>query len=310
MKQLLIFIIALCGFSNYGVTQTRYSKSLSCHKGTFALGYAQQNPESDSLPNIGNFTMEATFAKRHFAFFNTSFGITTNFGAKNFDQVIEDIEFQGGYMGFASYSMQRFGVWGKYIFGAQIGKIVEVAIPLKVGFRTTGYRQVFELYEGQEIAEEDMVDEEDASEENNDAFARSNSLGFGTGLNLAFFPNGIVSPFFEMGYNYLGQNELPRVEGASIFNGDIIVPEISVANNTEMTFRVGLRFNIGCPPNRTSVYRQPLEMQRTVAYNEHPEVKTRIVKETTNTQSKPESEENSGEGSGRVILKPETRQRK
>ncbi|GEM_PF-6484270 len=310
MKQLLPFFVAIFGLLNYSHSQTGYSQMLSCHTGTFGLGYAQQNPVSDSLPKIGNFTMEATFLKRHYRFFNTSFGITTNFGSKSFDKVIEDIEFQGGYMGYASYSIQRFDVWGKYLVGAQIGKIVEIAIPLKVGFRTTGYRQQFDLYEGQDIAEEDMVEEEDASEENNDAFARSNKIGFGTGLNVAFFPNGVLSPFFEMGYNYFGEDELPRISDASISNGDITVPDISLTNNSEMTFRVGVRFNIGCPPDQTSVYRQPRTMNRSVAYNKHPEVKTRIVKENVDTRNNSESEENNEGESENVILKPKKPTRK
>ncbi|MGM0478940.1 MAG: hypothetical protein ACQERC_06925 [Bacteroidota bacterium] len=310
MKGIYLCFIVISAFIMDGYGQTSYSQKLSCHTGTFALGYAQQNPTADSLSNIGNFTMEATFLKRHFRFFNTSFGIVTNFGSKSFDRVIEDIEFQGGYTGYASYNIQRFDVWGKYLIGAQFGKVVEVAIPLKVGFRTTGYRQEFDLYEGQEISEEDAVDEEEASEENNDAFARSNKLGFGTGINLAFFPNSTISPFFEMGYNYFGATELPLPDQASISNGDITVPNISLTNNSEMTFRIGVRFNIGCPPDRTSVYRQPQMNSRSVAINRHPEVKTKIVKKNVDTRNNSESEENSEGESENVILKPNKPTRK
>jgi len=42
MKQLIMLTLLLCGFVNSGVSQTAYSQSLSCNKGTFALGYAQQ----------------------------------------------------------------------------------------------------------------------------------------------------------------------------------------------------------------------------------------------------------------------------
>ncbi|MEX1192976.1 MAG: hypothetical protein WEA99_13490 [Brumimicrobium sp.] len=309
MKKILLFTITLFSIFNEVHSQTSYSKSLSCHRGSFSLGYAQQNPLSDSLPSIGNFTMEATFLKRHHRFFNTSFGIETNFGAKSYDEVIENIEFEGGYLGFASYSINRFDVWGKYLFGAQVGKIVEFSIPLKVGYRTTSYSQEFDIYEGQEIAQEDLATQNDAEEENNDVFFRSNKLGFGTGVNLAFFPNGVVSPFVELGYTYFGEAELPRPDKATMNNGDIIIPNISLANNNELTFRVGLRFNIGCPSNMLSVYRKPSNTGRNVVYTKHPEVKTTIIDRNIDTQSNTETESNSEE-SEKVILKPKKPTRK
>lgn len=309
MKKILFLTIALFSLSNAGYSQTSYSKSLSCHTGSFSLGYAQQIPFSDSLPSIGNFTMEATFLKRHHRFFNTSFGIETNFGAKSYDEVIENIEFEGGYLGFASYSINRFDVWGKYLFGAQVGKIVEFSIPLKVGYRTTSYSEEFDIYEGQEIAQEDLATQDDAAEENNDVFFRSNKLGFGTGLNLAFFPNGVVSPFVEMGYNYFGESDLPRPDKATINNGDIIIPNSSLSSNDELTFRVGLRFNIGCPSKMLRVYRKPTNTGRNVAYRKHPEVKTTIIDRDVDTQNNSETESNSEE-SERVILKPQKPTRK
>lgn len=311
MKKILFYSIVLFSFVNRTHSQTSYSKSLSCHTGSFSLGYAQQSPLSDSLPSIGNFTMEATFLKRHRRFFNTSFGIETNFGAKSYDRVLENIEFEGGYLGFASYSINRFDVWGKYLFGAQVGKIVEFSIPLKVGYRTTSYSQEFGIYEGQEIAQEDLATPDDADEENNDVFFRSNKIGFGTGLNLAFFPNSVVSPFVEMGYNYFGESDLPRPDQTTINSGDITIPNLSLSKNDELTFRIGLRFNIGCPSNILSVYRKPQNNVRNVALRKHPEVKTTIINRDVDTQNNSETENNS-EGSEGVILKPKkpTRQPK
>lgn len=302
MKHLLISLVSLFTFNQLSHAQTAYSQALSCNSGSFSMGYVQQNAVADSLPNMGGFSMEAIFLKKQRRFFSTSFGIETNFGSRNFDRVIEDIEFEGGYNGFASYSMSRADFGAKYIIGAQIGKIVEFSIPLRLGFRTTAFRQEFELYEGQEIAEEDLVSEDEASEQNNDAFFRSNKLGFGTGLNLAFLPNSMFSPFVEIGVNYFGGDEIPLLEQASLINGEVNVPRIDLNNNNEMTLRVGVRINIGCPGNVSSVYRQPPSSGRNVAYKKHPEVETRIVRNTSTQNTNVQNNSNETE---RVILKPQ-----
>jgi len=301
MKHILFSTLALIGFSQYSLSQTAYSQALSCNTGSFSLGYVQQNAVADSLPNIGGFSMELTFLKQQRRFFSTSFGLETNFGARSYDKAIENIEFEGGYNGFASYNINRTDVGAKYIIGAQIGKIVEFSIPLRLGFRTTAYRQVFDLYEGQDIAEEDIVTEEEASEQNNDVFFRSNKFGFGTGLNLAFLPNSIVSPFVEIGLNYFGGDDLPMVDQAQLINGEINVPRLDLSNNNEMTFRVGVKINWGCPSNTMRVYRQPPSIGRDVAYRKHPQVETRIVR---NTNSQGTNAQNNSNESERVILKP------
>ena len=300
MKNLAGIILAFVALSNIGHAQTNYSKALTCNSGTFGIGFYQQSPESESLPNIIGISFESTFGKRHHRFFNTSFGLRANLGSRNFDRVVQDIEFEGGYQGFASYSVNRYGIWGEYLIGAQIGKIVEVTVPLKVGFRTSAYRQEFDLYEGQEIAQEDLVSEDEAAEENNDLFFRSNKVGVGSGINLAFLPNKIASPFIEIGYSYFGREELPLIQDANMSSGELHVPTVDLSNNTELNFRIGVRFNIGCPTNTNNVYRNPSSTSRNAAYREHPEVKTRVVLKERNsqsTQSKPNESE-------RVILNP------
>lgn len=302
MKKLVGIILAVVAISNFGNAQTNYSQALTCNSGTFVIGLYQQNPESDSLPNIFGFSFESTFGKRQHRYFNTSFGIRANFGSKDFDRQIQDIEFEGGYQGFASYNITRFDTWGMFILGAQIGKIVEVTVPLRVGFRTSAYRQEFDLYEGQEIAEEDLVSEDEAAEENNDLFFRSNKFGFGSGINLAFLPNKIASPFIEVGYSYFGNEELPMVQNANMSSGELNVPTVDLSPNTELSFRVGVRLNIGCPQNTSNVYRDPSSTRRNAAYREHPEVKTRVVlrerkSENSRSQNKPNESE-------RVILSP------
>lgn len=301
MKHIYFLVPIFIGFLQISYSQTQYSQALSCNSGSFSMGYVQNNPESDSLTNIGGFSLEATFLKRQRPFFNTSFGIESNFGARTFDRAIENIEFEGGYTGFASYSLNRVDIWGKYIIGAQLGKIVEFSVPFRLGFRTMGYRQEFDLYEGQVIAEEDMVSESEAAEQNNDAFFRSNKLGFGTGIHLAFIPNGVVSPFFEIGYNYFGKTELPLPDQAELISGDVFVPNINLSNNNELSFRIGIRFNIGCPSNMTRVYGNPTNSGRNVAYTKHPAVETRIVRNTSNSQNTNTQNSNKPE---RVILTP------
>jgi hypothetical protein len=304
MKNLLLSLATIFSCFQIGYSQTAYSQALSCNSGSLSMGYVRQNPIMDSLSGMGGFSIESNFLKKQRRFFSTSFGIEANFGSRSFGRVIENIEFEGGYDGFASYTINRVDLGVKYIIGAQIGRIVEFTFPFRLGFRSTAYNQEFDLYPGQEIAEEDLVSDSEASEENTDAFFRSNKFGFGTGVNAAFLPNKFLSPFIEVGVNYFDGDELPMVDQASLSNGEVVIPRVNLSINNEVTFRVGVRINIGCPKSVTSIYQPPLNSQRTddSHYREHDEVQTRIVrrvrKENTNAQN------NSNE-SERVILKPQ-----
>lgn len=304
MIRFLFFTFLLFFIPNNSSAQTAYSQALSCNRGGFSLGYIHHMPAADSLTSMGGFAMDITFLKTQFPYFNSSFGVEFSTGGRSFDRAVENLVFAGSevdYNGYASYGISRIDVMGKYIIGAQLGRFVEFGVPIRFGFRAMRFSEEFGLYEGQEIAEADLVSEDEAAKENTDVFHRSNKLGFGSGLNLTFAPNNVVSPFIELNFSYFGGEDLPMPNNAELVNGLPEVPRASLANNNEMTFRVGVRFNIGCPGKVTNVYRSPSTAGRTAQYTKHPSVETRIVQRGSSSSSSSSSNNNKEE---RVILNP------
>jgi hypothetical protein len=304
MIRYLFITFLLCFITDFSSAQTAYSQALSCNRGGFSLGYIHHMPAADSLTSIGGFALDITFLKTQLPYFNSSFGIEFSTGGRSFDRAVEDLVFAGSevdYNGYASYGISRIDVMGKYIIGAQLGRFVEFGIPIRFGFRAMRFSEEFGLYEGQEIAEADLVSGDEAAKENTDVFYRSNKLGFGSGLNLTFAPNNIVSPFIELNFNYFGGEDVPMPNYADLVNGLPSVPTRNLANNNEMTFRVGVRFNIGCPGNVTNVYRSPSSTGRTAEYSRHPAVETRIVQRSSSSSSSSSNNTNKEE---RVILNP------
>ncbi len=291
------------------------SSQLECKKGGFSLGYAHHLPEDDSLISTGAFTMDVFFLKRYHRFFNTSFGVEMNAGARRFNKVIENITFEGDYEGFVDYSVSRTEFWGKFMIGTQIKNIVEFTVPVKIGYRHQAYREFFDIYDGQEIKEEDLI-EEGSEEDNPDTrFAKTNNIGFGTGLNLAFFPSSGVSPFIEAGYTYFGKQDHQSINNASQNdNGTINIPSYQAQNSSNYTFRVGVRFNIGsCPKKTGNIFEDSRPSTRTEPNRSHKKVETRIVDRSVNTQQNNNSNNNtntSSETKPNVKLKPKVKPRK
>jgi hypothetical protein len=283
---------------------------LTCKKGGVSLGYVHHIPEDGELITTGAFTMDVFFLKRYHKNFNTSFGLELNTGARRFNKVIENITFEGDYEGFADYSFSRTEVWGKFMVGTQIKNIVEFTVPIRIGYRSQGYREYFDLYEGQEIKEEDLATEEETEEDSDNRFSKTNHFGIGAGLNLAFLPSSNISPFVEVSYSYFGSQDHQNIENASLNNGIINIPSYTAPNSSSYNVRVGVRFNIGsCPKKTGNIYEDSKTSKRVSPNPKHSSVSRKIVDKSVNTQPN-NSETNSDSSKGdsttkpKVVLKP------
>ena len=294
MKKILASILLTILFFGNGIAQS------NCRTGSMFMGMNYFSPSQTA--GVIAFSTDLVFLKRYHRGYNTSFGIEVNAGSRKYDKVIEDVIFEGGYKGYVDYSISRFESWGKMLIGKRINNVVEFIVPLKIGYRRLGYKQYFDIYSGQVIDPEDIVDSgEDV--ENSNLIGAYNNIGVGTGLSVAFLPTSGISPFFEVNYTLFNNTTNYEVENSTINQGVINTPQTVYSNTNTLNFKVGFRFNFGtCPIKTGDIFKPSVVNKRNNKFSKGTSVSTSRTEEAA-----PNSNITSGSNNTKKEPKPNIR---
>ncbi|MCB9223966.1 MAG: hypothetical protein R2780_06815 [Crocinitomicaceae bacterium] len=246
MNKILLFIFCVVGA--LGLAQSNTAKKLKYFDSGmifFERDFpGNRNYNRAGVPNYNVMGMEGEFLSIKKNKWRWKQKITGDIGGRKTDDLISNIEFEGGYLG-------GFRVWSNR-FSTSLGSVVayqpnpklEIGIPLMFCARMTSEVGSYYLYEGQNIDPNDQTSAHDANNANRILINRKWIPGFKTGCEMVAFPNSEVSFVFRFNYQYFGWRDVYDVSTAKLIpaTNEIIVNNTRVWNTSEWGFSIGLRY--------------------------------------------------------------------
>ena len=196
------------------------------------------------IPNFNNFGMEGEFFSVDWGKWKWKQKASFLLGGKKTDDLIPNIEFEGGYLGGFAVWQNRFSASLGTVFAFQPNPRIEIGIPLMFTTRYTSVVGNYYLYDGQSVDEGDIVEGYEASSANRVVIDRKWMPGFRTGIEVVGGPNGPLSLLARINYQYFGWRDVYDVGTAQMVNGDVQVAHDRVWSTPEWGFSIGLRYTM------------------------------------------------------------------
>ena len=169
--------------------------------------------------------------------------VSGTISGRNHRRLIENIEFEGNYLGGLSGDEYRTSLFVGTTLRYTLGDNVEIGFPVNYVARWWGYEGRFYLNEGQNIAPEDVVTNHEANAANKFKIYRNFASGFKTGFELALTAGDRYAIFTSWSFQFFPGMDIYDVTNASFDqpSGELSVPNISLTNGTDMRVVFGIR---------------------------------------------------------------------
>ncbi|MBD3638892.1 MAG: hypothetical protein HUJ25_16180 [Crocinitomicaceae bacterium] len=248
MRYFLVYIITVICFSGFGQSNEENTRPLRYFEsGTMfydRIFPACSDYNAAGVPNFNSFGLEGEFLAYTFGQWRWKQMVSGLFAGKEVPDLVENIEFQGGYLGGFSAWTKRFSGSIGSVMAFQPHPKLEIGLPVMFTVRLTKQHGYFYAYEGQGIDPEDEVSPELANTANSMLISKKWMPGFKTGLEVVGFPNSIFSVVGRINYQYFGWRDVVDLSTAKLnaSAGTVDFTSDRVWSTPEWGFSLGVRF--------------------------------------------------------------------
>lgn len=243
MKSLLTSFLVLLTFTSFSKTT---DGELPKVKASISAEYNHFRPmclyyKRAGIPNFNSFGMNVGIHKFYHGPLNLIPRAGFNTGVIHFSDLPQSIELEEGAVGDYQARTIRSSFYGGIQVGYHFAKNFEVSVPIYFAMRYTAHKGYFSDNDG-EVIESGYG----ANEAYTGVFGDHLAPGFKSGLEIAVFPQKVISFYSRFNFNYFAKRDVWNVEGTEQDenNGNIIVPVKTVKATGNWGFAVGMRFNL------------------------------------------------------------------
>ena len=196
------------------------------------------------VPNFNVLGLEGEFLSYTFGQWRWSQRVGGTYGWRETEELISDIEFEGGYTGAFSVWDHHFNLYLGTSIAFQPHPKLEIAIPIQFSARLTRGVGKYYLYDGQNIDPSDEVDAQEANSANKVVIYSKWMPGLKTGVEVVGFPNSDLSVVGRLNYQYYGWRDVFNTATGTLnpVNQTVNFESDRVWSTPEWGFSIGLRY--------------------------------------------------------------------